>query len=51
MIKSPEQMREAQLMANKAIRAWATDRQVGTKPQTFPEVVRISTKSTKNIKK
>ena len=51
MIPSPEQQRETQTMRDKAIRAWAADRGVGTQPQTFPEVRRVSVKSRKNIKR
>lgn len=33
----PEGKRAASLAANAAIRAWASDRKLGTQPQTFPE--------------
>ena len=47
----PEGQREAQAMKDKAIRAWASDRGLGTRPQTFAEVVRAPLKSDKNIKR
>lgn len=50
-LPSIEQQRETQALRDKAIRAWAADRGVGTQPQTFPEVRRISVKSSKNIKR
>ena len=46
-----EQQREAQALKDKAIRAWASDRGVGTQPPTFPEVSRAPKKSRKNIKR
>lgn len=38
-------------MKDKAIRAWASDRGVGTQPATFPEKSKAPQKSTKNIKR
>lgn len=46
-----EQQREEQAMKDKAVRAWASDRGVGTQPPTFPEVSRAPVKSKKNIKR
>lgn len=50
-LPSVEKQREAQQMQNAAIRAWATDKAVGTKAQSFKEVLRVPTKSLKNIKR
>jgi hypothetical protein len=36
-LPTPEQQREAQRLKDAAIRAWASDRKVGTQPPTFPE--------------
>jgi hypothetical protein len=50
-LPTPEQQREHQTLKDKAIRAWASDRGVGTQPSTFPEKSRAPQKSlTKNIK-
>lgn len=50
-LPSIEQQRETQALRDKAIRAWAADRGVGTQPQTYPERLRVPAKSTKNIKR
>lgn len=43
-------MRAAQELKTRAIRAWASDRKVGTRPPSIPEVSRAPQKSHKNIK-
>jgi len=49
---SPEQMRDHQTLKDKAIRAWVSDRGVGTQPSTFAEISRAPLKSPrKNIKR
>ncbi len=48
---TPEVQREEQERKNHAIRAWASQRGVGTQPPTFPEIPRVPMKSTKNIKR
>lgn len=50
-LPTPEQQRETQEMRDKANRAWASDRGIGTQPQSFQEVRRVSVKSRKNIKR
>lgn len=48
---SPEAQREAQMLKDKAIRAWASDRGVGSQPASIPEVSRAPQKSRKNVKR
>lgn len=48
---TPEGMREAEELRAKSIRAWASDRGVGTQPPTFPEINGAPQKSRKNIKR
>lgn len=48
---TPDGMRSAQTMKNKAIHAWASDRGLGSQPPSIAEVSRAPSKSTKNIKR
>ena len=50
-LPTPDEQRAHQELKDKAVRAWATDHGVGTKPSSFPEVLRVPVKSTKNIKR
>jgi len=50
-LPTPDEQRAHQELKDKAVRAWMTDRGVGTKPSSFPEVLRVAVKSTKNIKR
>jgi len=50
-LSTPDQQRATQEMQDKALRAWAADHQIGTKPQSFVEKDRSPIKSTKNIKR
>jgi hypothetical protein len=47
----PEGRREAQRLQNAAIQKWASDRGLGTRPQTFAEINTGPVKSQKNIKR
>lgn len=47
----PEQMQAEQLAKNQAVRAWAAQNGVGSKPASFPEKSRAPVKSRKNIKR
>lgn len=48
---TPEGMRKSQADKDKATLVWASQRGVGTKPPTFPEISTAPVKSTKNIKR
>ena len=47
----PEGRREAQRLQSAAIQKWASDRGLGTRPQTFAEINTGPVKSQKNIKR
>lgn len=48
---TPEGMRKSQADKDKATLVWASQRGVGTKPPTFPEISTAPVKSDKNIKR